>query len=118
LPTILDAANLTLRRKYPLDGHSLLGRFARKRLLYEYWRSGDRPSVPGWAATLTPTSEYVEWYDDDHKTITFREYYDLAKDPYQLVNLYQDGKPANDPPVTALHKRLRRDEACVGRACP
>jgi arylsulfatase A-like enzyme len=118
LPTILDATGISPTLKYPLDGRSFLSSPPRKRMLYEYWRSPDKPSIPGWAATLTPTYEYIEWYDDDMKTITFREYYDLTTDPYQLVNLFKDGTKADDPPLSPLHKRLTKDRSCIGPACP
>ena len=48
----------------------------------------------------------------------FREYYDLVKDPHELVNLFADGNPANDPDFTALHAQLKADRVCMASACP
>jgi hypothetical protein len=38
-----------------------------------------------------------EWSHGRQAAVTFREYYNLQADPYQLVNLLADGVPANDP---------------------
>lgn len=49
--------------------------------------------------------------------MTFREYYDLVSDPWQLTNLLGDANPDNDPPageLAALALLLSRDRRCVG----
>jgi hypothetical protein len=59
---------------------------------------------------------------------TFREYYDLANDPWELTNYLGDSDFMNDPPaqtLNALHAQLVSDLTCAGRgevpgrpACP
>jgi arylsulfatase A-like enzyme len=118
LPTILDAANVTPPLKYPLDGRSLFTS-DRERLLLEYFVSPDYEHVRGWAGIRTHRYEYMEWFDDADRTrVSFREYYDLSADPWQLTNLYRDGSVENDPPTRRLNRRLVMDMACVGAACP
>ncbi len=118
LPTLLSAAGVTSGLKYPLDGRSLLTPGGREHALLEYWASPDAPGIGTWAATLTSRFEYIEWYGVDVKRVTFREYYDLVDDPFQLVNLLHDGKPANDPHVGNIARHLKRDRTCVGSICP
>jgi arylsulfatase A-like enzyme len=117
-PTVLDAAGVTPDPNGPpLDGRSLLSTAKRNRLLLEFW--GDR--IPTWASIRTKTLQYVEYYTDGGAR-TFREYYNLRRDPWQLRNLLHDGRPGNNPNVAALSARLRRDRRCEGttgsRACP
>ena len=116
-PTALDAAGVALPSSPPMDGLSILSGSQRNRILLEYWRSGDDVKWPSWSATLTATSEYIEWYDDDLQTITFQEYYDLKNDPWQLENLLGDGDAANDPDAKTLSKALAVDRVCKGSAC-
>jgi hypothetical protein len=116
VPTVLGAAGIGRDPGYPLDGISLIGAAKRARLLVEYWRSPDAPGVPTWASTLRSGSQYVEWYNDDG-SVSFREYYDLADDPWQLDNVLADGLPGNDPPVASLSNELAAARRCVGAAC-
>jgi len=51
------------------------------------------------------------------------EYYDLARDPWQLRNLLHDGNRENNPDVSALVAELAAARACIGtkrgpQACP
>ncbi|HVQ88712.1 MAG TPA: sulfatase, partial [Actinomycetes bacterium] len=62
--------------------------------------------------------QYIEWYDVDTGEIIFREYYDLANDPYQMTNLLRDGIDGNEPMVHQLHDQLTAARTCVGSACP
>ena len=57
-------------------------------------------------------------YFDAAGALSFREYYDLRHDPYELTNLLDDGTVSNDPDVAALHRRLAADRACSGTSCP
>jgi hypothetical protein len=71
---------------------------------------------------LPPTRyQYVEYYTRKNRRF-FLEYADLARDPWQLRNLFHDGNPANNPDVTALSTQLRHDRDCQGTAgasaCP
>ena len=124
-PTVLQAAGVAPDPAVPLDGRSLLSPFQRDRLLLEFQGGNNQPGVPTWAANLTPDAQYVEYYDDATGAVSFREYYDLINDPYQLTNLLGDADPTNDPPPdeqTRLSLRLSRDRQCLGRegsqACP
>ena len=113
-PALLSAAGIT--RKHVIDGTSLFSTSSRNRLLLEYFLSPDS-NVPSWAADLTKTHEYTEWYDTSGN-ITFREYYDLTNDPWQLTNMLKDGDLSNNPNVTALHTTLTADRSCAGSTCP
>lgn len=117
LPTLMDAADVIPTLLYPLDGQSLLSARSRHRILLEYWKSSDSPTVPGWGSIRRPRFQYIQWYDDDG-SVTFREYYDLVKDPHELRNLLGDKLPRNDPNVQRLARRLALDRVCVGDACP
>jgi arylsulfatase A-like enzyme len=124
-PTVLDAAGITPDPAYPLDGRSLLTPFQRDRILLEFRGGNNQPGVPTWASTLTSDYQYVEYYDEASGGVTFREYYDLVNDPFQLTNLLGDADPTNDPPSdeqSKLSLRLARDRTCAGNsgstACP
>jgi len=115
VPTILDATGVSSDPAVPVDGESLLQAVERERMLTENWEW--RP----WASLRGSGYQYIEWYDDAGAVI-FREYYDLATDPWQLENLLSDADPLNDPDVSALSEQLARDRTCVGTsgeaACP
>jgi arylsulfatase A-like enzyme len=118
-PTVLEAAGLAPDPdKPPLDGRSLLSSERRTRLLLEYKRE---VSVPTWASLRTRRYQYIEYYDAEGRRF-FREYYDLARDPWQLRNLLHDGNLENDPDIEPLAAQLRRDRVCAGTtgatACP
>ncbi len=124
-PTILEAAGITPDPEFPLDGRSLLDPPSRDRLLLELTGGNNQIDAPTWASTLTADYQYIEYYDDVSGAVTFREYYDMVNDPYQLENLLADADPANDPPVdeqSRLRLQLARDRGCVGtegpEACP
>jgi arylsulfatase A-like enzyme len=117
LPTFLDAAGLSPQLVDPIDGHSFLGPYARSRLLLEYFKSPDSSLGP-WSGDVTGTSEYIEWYQADGTTVKAREYYDLANDPWQLVNLLHDGDRSNDPKLKPSRLHLAIDRACSGSTCP
>jgi arylsulfatase A-like enzyme len=123
VPTVLDAVDIPPDPNTPLDGRSLLLAGGRDHLFLEHWAQEDVP-VPSWGAILAQDFLYVE-YRDESEDLLFREYYDLATDPWQLENLLGDGDPANDPPAQELEQLSRdveRGAACVGTkgptACP
>jgi arylsulfatase A-like enzyme len=114
VPTILDAAGITPDPEYPLDGVSLLSSAPRTRMLLEAWRWADS-KIPDWAAIHTPTYQYVEYYEGGK--VVFREFYDLVKDPWQLVNLLRDGNAVTGTDRRALEKDLAELRACAGSSC-
>ena len=116
-PTALAAAGVVPPPGAPMDGVSILSEVTRDRLLLEYYQSPDAPRWPDWASTLTPEYQYVEWYEDDLETVSFREYYDLVNDPWQLNNLLGDGDAGNDPDTAALSAALASDRVCAGAEC-
>lgn len=118
--TILDAAAVTPGGV--IDGRSLLDPEQRDRLFLEYAADPDA-AVPAWRSLVTEGMHYVEHLDGT--VVTFREYYDLDKDPWQLVNLLEDADTTNDPPpavVDGLAAQVEADAACAGTegpgACP
>jgi hypothetical protein len=74
--------------------------------------------IPTWASLRTQTWQYIEYYEDDNRTLKFREYYDLTTDPWELENLLVDTNPANDPDVAALSAQLKQASTCVGTTGP
>jgi arylsulfatase A-like enzyme len=125
VPTVLDAAGIEPEPDYPIDGRSLLSAPSRERLLIEFRGGNNLVEAPTWASTVSPEYQYVEYYDDATGAVTFREYYDLVNDPFQLENLLADVDPSNDPPFdeqVRLALELDRQRRCAGttgpEACP
>ena len=116
-PTILAAAGL--RTSYQLDGRDLLSSNKRSALLAEYWKDpANGAGIPTWASTYVPNQyRYTEIYDDKGAVID-REYYNLARDPWQLTNLFRDGDAHDDPAIAPLAARLAQERRCVGMTCP
>lgn len=121
LPTVLEAAGVTPSSAQPPDGRSLLSGSGRDRLLLEFFKDDD-DTLPDWAATLTRDRQYIEYYAEAKSDVVIaREYYDLDRDPWQLVNLLGDADPTNDPLPTELldfQRQLREDRQCAGEGCP
>jgi arylsulfatase A-like enzyme len=116
-PTVLDAAGIRPRAGDLVDGRSLLEGRRRQRLLAEYWRDqANAPGIRDWAALRTPAWQYIENYDQPGGG-TFREFYDLARDPGMDRNLLADDDPANDPPASVAAE-LAAARTCAGEACP
>ena len=115
-PTIFQAVGISPDATKPVDGRSLLDpTWNRDRLLLENFAAS---TTPKWASTVTHAFQYIEYYRSDDQTIAFREYYDLEKDPWQLVNLFHDGDPNDNPDKATLHAALAKDRTCVGASCP
>ncbi len=115
-PTILDAAGIN--PQHVVDGRSLLKSWRRRRLLLEHWKQGT--SVPSWKSLRTRRLQYIEYFDSEGRR-TFREYYNLRRDPWQLRNLLRDGKKRSGPSrsrLLRLHVHLKRAADCSGAGCP
>ena len=85
-----------------------------------YYDTANGNGIPTWAAVRTSTYLYVEYYGNTNATNTtptFREYYDMVNDPYQLINLYNDGNRTNDPNTAVLSAQLAALKNCSGAAC-
>jgi arylsulfatase A-like enzyme len=124
LATTLDVAPTVLRAagraaSYRMDGRDLLAAWRRDRVLTEYWRDrANGEGIPTWASTYAPGRyRYTEIYRPDG-AVADREYYDLARDPWQLTNLLRDGVPGNDPATGPLAAALAAQRRCAGAACP
>ena len=116
-PTILKAAGVT-DVLTPMDGEDILSGSTRQTALTEYWKDpNNNQLIPTWASIRTTDYQYTEYYDAAD-AVTFREYYDMVQDPFQLTNLLADGNPANDPPLDPLAAALADAKHCVGTACP
>lgn len=114
--TVYAAAGVT--PGVEVDGRDLLFEdWSRSRLLVEIERTD---SVPVWASNISPDHQYIEYYEQG-SIPSFREYYDLITDPWQLTNLLNDGDPTNDPSLEEqiqFKETLDQDRQCVGSACP
>ncbi|MGH2750261.1 MAG: sulfatase-like hydrolase/transferase [Actinomycetota bacterium] len=116
-PSVLEAIGATPDPAYPMDGRSLIDQtWQRDRLLTEFWQI-PKFNVPTWSSLRTPHYQYVEYYEEDETTVTFREYYDLTADPWQLENLLYEGAPPGVD-LEALSQQLAEDRACSGSSCP
>ncbi|HET8683761.1 MAG TPA: sulfatase [Micromonosporaceae bacterium] len=118
-PTILAAAGVT-QNYMPFDGRNIFSGDSRTQAFTEYYHDlGNSRYIPSWASIRTSGYQYVEYYDiTNPRLVVFREYYDMQADPYQLVNLYADGNPANDPAVAPLSTQLQAARQCSGTSCP
>lgn len=113
-PTALDAAGVEAEAE--MDGRSLLDNWGRKEMLLEHWGS---KTVPSYGSLLSDDYQYVEYYNKRNR-ITFREYFDLSQDPWQLENLLAPGsrdRPAKRE-LRNLSVRLDRFRSCEGSDCP
>lgn len=117
-PTVLKAAGVT-QRQVRFDGRNFLGPKPRRRAFFEYWNdSANNQWLPSWASLRTARYQYTEYYSREKpRRVTFREYYDMRRDPYQLRNLFRDGRPGNDPDYSRLTRILREQRKCVGSDC-
>jgi arylsulfatase A-like enzyme len=116
-PTVLAAAGIAPKAGDVVDGRSLLGGARRERLLAEYWLDqANAPGIRDWAALRTPAWQYIEDYDQPGGA-TFREFYDLTRDPGMERNLLADHDPANDPPA-GIQAELAAARTCKGADCP
>lgn len=120
-PTVLEAAKVPEETWSSMDGHSLLGGERRNYMFTEQFGNPQK-NLPDWASLRTRDFQYVEYYatlpESETEVISFREYYNLHRDPAQLVNLFADGNPANDPNTVALEATLHEYRTCAEDSCP
>jgi len=115
--TIYDVTDVAPSRV--ADGESLLVASVRSEVYVEYFNdSANSPYIPPWASVRGRQWQYIETYDISTGALRFREWYDLAADPYMLTNLLADGNPGNDPDTTAVANRLAQYRGCTGLTCP
>jgi arylsulfatase A-like enzyme len=117
-PTIADEAGLSASLA-PMDGASILDRRPRRLLFFEHWGGHKPTSVPTWHSIRTRGYQFVR--NSRGRGEERYEYYDLRRDPAQLVNLLGDDDPANDPSAARISRWLGLIEeyrACAGPACP
>ena len=118
-PTAMAAAGLPADPTVSPDGRSLLDPQERDRLLIEQWAGGPGNVFPNWASLVTPTEQYIEYYRLDETSVTFKEYYDLSADPWQLENLLWSDPKAHKERAAQLATQLEIDRSCEGStACP
>ena len=113
VPTLLDAAGIAPGGQ--IDGRSLLDTWNREKVLLEYSASG---SFPTWASLYAPGDEQYTEYYRPNASILFREFTDLAADPFQLENPLADLDPLNDPNVVGMSAELAAARGCAGADCP
>jgi arylsulfatase A-like enzyme len=116
-PTLLDVTGIDIDPDEPMDGRSMLSPGEREALLFEYF-GADKGESPPWASYRSHDYQYIEYYDETTGVLTFREYYDLANDKWQLENLFGDSDPANDPLMPLLSAELAEAKSCAGSSCP
>jgi len=115
-PTILDATGIS--PEHTMDGRSLLKSWNRSNLFLEQWKTTSQ--VPTWKSLRSKRWQYTEYFDSNERR-TFREYYNLSKDRWQLRNLLMDGSKRSGPNsdrLRSLHRRLLRAAVCSGMECP
>ncbi len=114
MPTLLQAARASGGGAGSVDGRDLLDpAWTRNRLLLEFSCVQPTSDCHAWASTRTSQYQYTEYYDADGRA-SFREYYDLRNDPWQLTNLYRDRDPSTHPPIRPLRDQLHQDRDCAG----
>jgi hypothetical protein len=99
-----------------MDGRSLVTEYRREWLLLEWWKARGQSGIPPWRSIRSNDAQYTEYL---RRGKAFeREYYRLVDDPYQLDNVFGDGRKRNDPDRRGLHRRLRLYSRCSGEGCP
>ena len=115
--TILQAANVNING-LELDGHNIFEQ-TRTQFYMEYFHDpGNSGRIETWASIRTPDYQYTEWYNTNNPDqVSFREYYNMNVDPYQLNNLLGNGNTNDDPNFTQLSITLGTQRVCSGASC-
>jgi arylsulfatase A-like enzyme len=120
-PTVLEAAKVPAEDMSSMDGYSLLGDHDRTYMFTEHWGNPHK-DLSDWASIRTRDYQYTEYYTrlpgEDSDTISFREYYDLKEDPYELVNLYANHDQQDDPNPVPLGATVEGFRTCSEDSCP
>ena len=120
-PTLLKAAKVTPALVQPLDGRDLLDpSWARKYVLLEQWKEPTLRRAawqPTWASLRSKKWQYIEYYNAAGQT-TFREYYNLLRDPWELHSSIAKTQGAGSAWISTLHNRVADARSCIGAACP
>lgn len=112
-PTVMDAAGIM--PDAAMDGRSLLDKWERDHVFVEYFVDPDPNfEVPTWVALRDRRRTYVEYYDEDGQTVTFREYYDLTGDPWELENIASISPESISEEMKSLSDTLTADRQCQG----
>ncbi len=117
---VIDAEPSGAADQPVMDGWSLFNARQRTYLLTEN-TAGDGRIFPGWRALRTNTELYVSYFDDvltPENDAGFQEYYSLASDPAEHVNLMgaNGRRDPGEPSLGALPALLDLYGNCVGRA--
>jgi hypothetical protein len=69
-----------------------------------------------WASTVMRNYRFTEYYEETGG-VSFREYYDLKDDPWELRNLLGPARFLGDR-FSRADDRLASDRSCAGVTCP
>jgi arylsulfatase A-like enzyme len=115
--TILDSLSADVSPTVPMDGRSLFDSHSRRWLLIERWNSfAEAARVPTWRGLVSLSRQYDEYIVNNR--ISFREYYNLRRDPWMLSNILRDDDRYGKKDVARLHKKLLEYSVCSGSNCP
>lgn len=120
-PTLLDAAGVAPSPAPLFDGRNIFDDdMHRNQVLLEQWHEpghNRRAWQPTWASLRARTWQYIEYYDPGG-AVTFREYYNLTRDPWELHSTIAATQGQGSPRIAALHQQLAAARTCAGADCP
>jgi arylsulfatase A-like enzyme len=120
-PTLLDAAGVAPSPAPLFDGRNIFDDdMHRNQVLLEQWHEpghNRRAWQPTWASLRARTWQYIEYYDAGG-AVTFREYYNLTRDPWELHSTIAATQGQGSPRIAALHQQLAAARTCAGAGCP
>jgi arylsulfatase A-like enzyme len=120
-PTLLNAAGVAPSPAPLFDGRNIFDDAThRHEVLLEQWHEPGHNRhawQPTWASLRSPTWQYIEYYDASG-AITFREYYNLTRDPWELHSTIAATQGQGNPRIAALHRQLAAARTCAGANCP